>query len=121
MQQHFKLLQAYSTVSRLSSALLHAPISNPLLMILMSSARQSDVTSTLYLIEGELELCLLLRAGQHQVPARVVHAQVVEVEASVEHLLQVAHPDAQEQHLYAIDLVVNFYVKFSKCACIFSS
>lgn len=58
----------------------------------------------LLLIESELELGRLLCPDQHQVTARVVHAQVVDVKACVEHDLEVFKPINKNIRIYMYKL-----------------
>lgn len=44
------------------------------------------------LYESSLQFLWLLRARQHQVSAGVVHAQVIDVQASLKHGTQALHP-----------------------------
>ena len=48
------------------------------------------------LYERPLQLLRLLSARQHQVSAGVVHAQVVDVQAGLEHRTQALHPGRTE-------------------------
>lgn len=65
----------------------------------MQSDKWSDHTSKMQLhigrvnlYESSLQLLWLLRPRQHQVPAGVVHAQVIDVQAGLEHSAQTLHP-----------------------------
>ncbi len=53
------------------------------------------------LYESSLQLLWLLRARQHQVSAGVVHAQVIDVEAGLEHSTQALHPRRTRTHIQA--------------------
>lgn len=52
--------------------------------------------SSEYLVERQLELGLLLRASQHHVAREVVHRQVVDEKAQIEHVLYVVDAARRE-------------------------
>lgn len=76
-----------------------------------------------YLDQGSLQLLRLLSPSKNQVPAGVMHAQVVDVQACLEHGTQTLHPEAHRRYQGAYspeeagDKNLRHQATITNCAC----